>query len=126
MKEAHKKWITKNISNAFGTCKESTELMQNEFPKLRSARGFYYCPVWGKRTHWWLMDGCEVVDPTASQFPSNGLGEYKEIADEDLETMVPVGVCMDCGEDIYAKDISGFCSAQCAKSYMEYIKTGGL
>jgi hypothetical protein len=35
------------------------------------------CPIWGARDHFWCVDGEDnVVDPTASQFPSKGTGVY--------------------------------------------------
>lgn len=62
-----------------GKCREMSEALVAENPSLRLVRGYYYCPIWGRQEHWWTEkpDGT-VVDPTAKQFPSKGIGEYEE------------------------------------------------
>ncbi len=76
------------------TCRIVTKQMAKEFPELRRVRGHYYCWVWDKREHWWLTNGDEIIDPTASQFPSKGEGRYEEF-DDGPE---PTGMCLECGE----------------------------
>ncbi len=52
------------------------ELASNN-PSFTVVNGLYCCPVEGKRTHWWCVDGSGIVqDPTKSKFPSGGSGEY--------------------------------------------------
>jgi len=54
--------------------------------------GFYECPFWGSRTHWWLIDeNGEVFDPTCSQFPSRGMGEYIPLHEASVS-------CCKCGQ----------------------------
>lgn len=102
------------LANAYGKCASVTLAMASAFPELRRARGFYHCDRWGRRQHWWCVapDGT-VVDPTAEQFPSMGLGEYDEVKDGE-EDRIPVGKCMNCGEELYAHDESTYvCSDYC-------------
>ncbi|HNV67896.1 MAG TPA: hypothetical protein PKN60_12325, partial [Bacteroidales bacterium] len=59
-----------------GKCKEMSEAAVLEDPTLRLVRGHYWCPLWDRNEqHWWCVkpDGT-IVDPTARQFPSRGLG----------------------------------------------------
>ncbi len=93
-----------------GKCREICEEMLKVRPELTLVRGHYHCPIWGKRQHWWLKarDG-SIVDPTARQFPSSGLGEYKEWDDSLPE---PTGICHNCGDYVFNGD--SFCSDGCA------------
>lgn len=120
MKQEHKNWITHNVKgNTYGRCDELTTAMKQYFPNLRKVRGFYHCPVWGRRTHWWLEspDG-QIIDPSSQQFPSRGYGEYQEVADKDLSELVPVGRCMECMADVYENfEICGFCSIECHDAF---------
>jgi hypothetical protein len=101
-------WVDENVPAAYGKCAAVTLNMQQMFPELERVRGHYCCWVWGRREHWWLVapDGA-IIDPTASQFPSKGNGEYipwQEGAEE------PTGICMNCGDYVYS-DL--FCSKRC-------------
>lgn len=95
-----------------GKCREYSEAATKEDPTLRLARGRYYCPMWRQwEPHWWCVrqDG-SVFDPTAVQFPSRGLGEYREF-DGWME-------CSECGKHIREEDADthgnyAFCSYQC-------------
>lgn len=121
MNEQYQAWIDANVPNkeaAYGKCAEVTLAMQSAFPELRRVRGFYHCPIWGRRTHWWLQDGDEIVDPTSKQHPSNGIGQYQEVKDE---TEIPTGVCADCGEPVYNGDY--FCSNECELKTVAYLNT---
>ncbi len=62
-----------------GKCQQMSEAAAAADPTLRVVRGHYLCPIWGEQEHWWCVkpDGT-VVDPTSAQFPSRGLGEYRE------------------------------------------------
>jgi hypothetical protein len=119
-------WIRANVENPQGQCAEITAAMAQAFHELRRVRGHYYCLTWGERAHWWLVapDGT-VVDPTAAQFPSRGLGHYEEWQEGAEE---PVGRCANCGGEIYAS--SGYtdtvCSDLCARSYESYLMGGYL
>lgn len=70
-----------NYERYRGKCKELAEALVKENPTLVLVRGFYICPIWGrKEQHWWAKDrfAGAIHDPTAAQFPSNGMGEYLE------------------------------------------------
>lgn len=62
-----------------GKCKEFAEQAVKNEPTLRLVKGWYDCPIWGEQQHWWAVrpDGT-IFDPTKDQFPSKGLGFYKE------------------------------------------------
>jgi hypothetical protein len=130
MKPEYLVWIQANVTdvlpnNGYGKCDSVTKAMIAAFPELRRACGFYYCPSWGKRTHWWCVSlNGSIVDPTALQFPSRGLGEYDElIQGEDFDKRVPVGKCPNCGDVIYgiANRGKGVCSDKCAEEYAAYL-----
>lgn len=105
-------WILKFVTKAYGRCEQYSKEMQKEFPELILCKGFYYCPYWGRRQHWWLKtETGEIVDPTYMQFPSVGLGKYEEISDDELEDKVPSGVCLECGDPVYRGKT--FCSKTC-------------
>lgn len=94
-----------------GKCKEMSEAAVAADPTLTLVRGHYICPIWGEQAHWWCVrpDGT-VLDPTALQFPSKGIGEYIPF-DGFLE-------CAECGKRIKESDadIEGnyaFCSYAC-------------
>ena len=118
-------WVENNVKEAYGRCKEYVEKMHTTFPELSVRRGFYHCPFWGERQHWWLEDeDGQVVDPTAVQFPSKGAGEYESLNDDELEDKVPTGVCMDCGAPVYHGVM--FCSERCEMATLNYLNTGRL
>jgi len=94
--DIYQEWIKENVPK--GTCCEITKAMQVVFPELRRVRGHYHCWIWGKREHWWLMNGDEVIDPTKDQFPSRGEGTYVELPKGMPE---PTGMCPNCGEYCY-------------------------
>lgn len=94
-----------------GRCKEMSEDLVSRDPSLRLVRGWYHCPMWGKQAHWWTerQDG-SIVDPTARQFPSKGIGEYEEY-DGNIE-------CEQCGkvvpeEKAHIDGHHAFCSSTC-------------
>ena len=67
-----------NIFDLRGKCKELSEDAIKKDPSLTLVRGYYYCPLWNrKEQHWWTIrkDG-SIYDPTAAQFPSQGMGTY--------------------------------------------------
>jgi hypothetical protein len=117
--EAFGRWISENVPEAYGKCAEVTIAMQATFPELRRVRGHYYCPVWGEREHWWLIDAeGEIVDPTAKQFPSGGLGEYVEWDESQPE---PTGMCPNCGGHCYGGE--SVCSEKCGIEYVAYCSS---
>jgi len=59
-----------------GKCREAASALAASDPSLTLTRGHYICPIWGKQPHWWCQRGNEIIDPTAKQFPSKGIGEY--------------------------------------------------
>jgi len=63
-----------------GKCKDLSEEAVRKDPELRLVRGHYFCPIWKREEqHWWCVrkDGT-IHDPAKYQFPSRGLGVYKE------------------------------------------------
>lgn len=125
MKPEYLEWIEHNVGdNAYGQCDRHTKEMASTFPELRRVCGFYYCTHWGRREHWWLVDPVgNVIDPTASQFPSGGLGVYRELSDEEITAEVPIGTCANCGGDIYrhSECTSTVCSKRCYQEYAAWI-----
>ena len=110
-------WIAANVQgNGYGKCQEHTEAMAKVFPELTRVRGHYICPTWGRRAHWWLVasDG-QIVDPTATQFPSCGLGDYEPWNDTAPE---PTGKCMECGGYCYGGRVA--CSRECDSALAKF------
>lgn len=121
MKPAYIDWI-KTVVEPTGRCAEVTLEMQAAFPELTRVRGHYYCPFWGEREHWWLVDEeGQVVDPTAAQFPSRGVGHYEPWDESRPE---PTGMCPECGE--YCYEGRTFCCDVHERRYMAYLQTGIL
>lgn len=61
-----------------GKCREMSEELVAADPSLKLVRGFYFCPIWNSaEQHWWCenQEG-KIIDPTAKQFPSKGMGTY--------------------------------------------------
>jgi len=95
-----------------GKCKEMSEAAVLADPTLRLVRGHYYCPLWGRdEQHWWCVksDGT-IVDPTARQFPSRGLGTYTEFNG--------IVTCDQCGKEVPEAEARfdsnyAFCSSAC-------------
>ena len=107
------------MSDLTGRCAEITATMAAERPDLRRVRGIYVCPIWGRREHWWLVDAeNSIVDPTASQFPSGGLGEYEEHIEGTPE---PSGLCLDCRSYVYGGRT--FCCEACAASTRAFMES---
>jgi hypothetical protein len=96
-----------------GKCKELSETLCSENPNLRLVRGHYFCPIWNTdEQHWWCEDinTGKIVDPSAKQFPSKGLGTYTP-----FNGMVE---CAECGKTLpedRAKFYGSyaFCSESC-------------
>jgi hypothetical protein len=102
-----------------GKCKEMAEALVREDPSLRLVRGYYHCPLWGKQAHWWAEkpDG-DIIDPTAEQFPSSGLGDY-----EEFDGMVE---CAECGRRIPESNAKlegryAFCDGACYGRFIGLI-----
>ena len=102
-----------------GKCKEMSEALVRTDPTLTLVRGYYHCPFWGEQAHWWVRtaDGT-IIDPTAKQFPSRGIGEYSEFTGM-LE-------CSECGNEMKEEDadIEGryaFCSYECHGRFVGVI-----
>ncbi len=77
-----------------GKCREMCEDECARDPSLTLVRGHYFCPVWNSdQPHWWCVrpDG-EIVDPTAAQFPSKGMGVYTPFDG--------VVTCSQCGKEM--------------------------
>lgn len=118
----YEKWIKENVDlkdNGYGKCQEVTTEMVKEFPELQQIRGFYYCPLWGERMHWWCINEefSLLIDPTAEQFPSRGSGVYDSV-DEDDPGSIPTGKCPNCGGFCYNGNYC--CSENCYEEYARY------
>lgn len=111
-------WIDAHVTETYGKCREVSKQMADAFPELTRVRGHYYCPIWGERTHWWLVtqDG-DIVDPTAEQFPSKGLGHYEPWDESQPE---PTGRCPNCGGYVFNGDTC--CSAACSLEYVAFCQ----
>jgi len=95
-----------------GKCKEMSEALAAKDPSLRVVRGHYDCPIWGRQAHWWCVDqNGKIVDPTAKQFPSAGIGEYVEFSG--------YFECEQCGKSVPENEVVPVgghptCSNECA------------
>lgn len=111
MKTEYTEWISNWLKSneAYGACAEATLEMQTAFPELIRVRGHFHDAIWGERQHWWLKTKEEeIVDPTASQFPTKGVfGEYEEWEEGREE---PIGKCMNCGDYVFASTGKGDCA----------------
>ena len=128
MKLEYQKWIDEyltRIEYPLGKCREACKEMVKAFPELKEIRGHVHCQ-WGKRAHLWLETDCgEIIDPTASQFPS--IYQYEVWKPGDR---VRVGKCMNCGEEIWRavdnldEDHSyyGPCSEECFRDLKNDLK----
>lgn len=95
-----------------GKCKQMSEELVAQDPTLTLVRGHYYCPIWNKdEPHWWCTkpDGT-IVDPSARQFPSKGMGIYTPF-DGIIE-------CCECSKTVKEEDAVYdsnyvFCSIRC-------------
>lgn len=100
-----------------GKCKEMSEAAVLADPTLTLVRGHYYCPIWNSdEPHWWCVkpDGT-IVDPTARQFPSKGLGIYTPF--DGLVT------CAECGKEVpedkaLFESSYAFCSGRCFGAFV--------
>jgi hypothetical protein len=95
-----------------GKCKEMSEALCATDSTLRLVRGYYHCPIWGPQPHWWVVNASgEILDPSAAQFPTKGLGaDY-----EEFDGMIS---CEYCGrsvleEDAYMVEHHAYCSNSC-------------
>ena len=103
-----------------GKCKEMAEAACKDDASLRLVRGYYFCPMWGQQPHWWCerTDG-SVVDPSAKQFPSKGIGDYIEF-DGNVD-------CANCGKTMredsvpYAEGRYAFCSYCCYGQFIGVV-----
>lgn len=88
-----------DLPKGSGCCYEESAALVADDPTLRLVRGWYHCPMWGQREHWWVTrsDG-SILDPTVDQFPTRGNGaEYVEYTG----TMP----CEYCGKDVPEADM---------------------
>lgn len=95
-----------------GKCKELSEELCANNPNLTLVRGYYFCPIWNsEEQHWWCKDKTgKIIDPSKDQFPSRGLGFYREF-DGTLE-------CSNCGKSMLESEAMfdsnyAFCSTAC-------------
>ena len=102
-----------------GKCAKIAAAIAKACPEFRVAKGYYHCPHWGKRGHFWLVaqDGT-IYDPTIWQFPTE-TGAYEEIH-ENSEVE-----CDQCGKRIplAGATIGGngnyvFCNGRCYGKYV--------
>lgn len=96
-----------------GKCRQMSEDAAKADPSLTVVRGHYWCPMWNRtEAHWWCVDkDGKIVDPTAQQFPSAGMGDYIPFDD--------IFCCEQCGKTIPEDDAIQMgnyivCSTGCA------------
>ena len=100
-----------------GRCKELAEAACAADQTLTLVRGHYFCPMWNtKEAHWWAVkpDGT-IVDPSAKQFPSSGMGIY-----EPFNGMVS---CAERGKEVPEEDVViesnyAFCGTPCLMRFV--------
>ena len=110
--EKYVEWIKTHAINPTGKCAEYTLAMQKDFPELTRVRGYYNCPLHGKRDHWWLVGpGGNIIDPTVNQFSTKGYAAEYILWDETSEE--PTGRCLQCGDLTYR--FKSFCSEDCIR-----------
>jgi hypothetical protein len=114
-------WIAAHLpADPRGQCAAVTEAMAAAFPELRRVRGFYECPIEGRRPHWWMATRAGlIIDPTACQFPSNGIGLYVEHVGPE-----PTGQCLNCGSLLFGAGLE-FCNAECAWETAQFLMRDG-
>lgn len=117
LESKYKKWVQSNVSkDCLNQCEGISLKMSQDFPELMRVRGFYYDIIWGIQEHWWCETSAgEIVDPTASQFPTRGKGGYRSVKSTAPE---PSGKCIDCGNYVY--DGKTFCNDSCQDSWAVY------
>lgn len=113
-------WIEEHVrDDGYGQCEKLTEAMVAAFPELRRIPGWYHDELWGARQHWWCVtEAGEIVDPTAGQFPTRGLGDYEEYDGRPL----PTNPCANCGGPVY--DGNTVCSPACHAEYAAFCMRG--
>jgi hypothetical protein len=119
-------WIAEHCQGVVaGFCHSASEAMKKAFPELILCRGYYMSDIDGSRAHWWLKTpGGEIVDPTVHQFMAGREGSYEEYKLEDHGPL-PIGKCMNCGDEVYASDnppASSMCSQECLDSFDRHLK----
>lgn len=73
----YQEWIGQFTINLKNTCTWVTARMAKAFPELRVVWGMYECSENRHHPHYWCVaPGGLIVDPTVSQFPSQGNGKY--------------------------------------------------
>jgi hypothetical protein len=98
----YKDWIEKYVPN---DCDDLCDIMTNQiriaFPELTFVAGNYIWYDEGEQhcePHCWAVTPQnEIVDPTATQFPSGG--EYEELKRNPL----PGGICEVCGKHVFGE-----------------------
>ena len=117
-------WIRAHVpSDPTGRCAEITGQMAATFPELTRVRGHYrWTQDEAPWPHWWCVapDGA-IIDPTATQWPDGGLGEYLPHDESQPE---PTGKCPNCGGYCYEERY--LCSPRCEREYLDYLRTGRL
>lgn len=88
--KVYQEYINNLTGNPYGNCEKETRKMKEQFPNLETVYGYYYCPIWGQRNHFFLYDpdlNNLIIDPTAKQFPSKGIGVYEVNYPIDIFTL---------------------------------------
>lgn len=126
MKPEHEQWIRAHVPSdpnaVWNECQGWAKRMQQAFPDLVMVRGHVLISTGHERPHWWLLDGEQVVDPTAHQFRSDYYGGCATIVqylpwDESQEE--PTGRCPNCGGLCYHGE--SVCSDRCGDEYVAYL-----
>jgi hypothetical protein len=113
-------WCAYKGGDVTRTCKEAVALLVALCPELTATRGqvvMLNAPDGDTNPwpHWWAVTASgEIVDPTASQFPSRL--EYRPF-DESLGS--PTGKCPNCGG--LCRGGRYLCSDTCEHEYLAYL-----
>ncbi|WP_414039440.1 hypothetical protein ACJU26_09625 [Acidithiobacillus sp. M4-SHS-6] len=106
-----------NYKQYRGKCRELAEEACANNPELKLVRGHYWCPIWNREEpHWWCTDGSgKIVDPSARQFPSAGLGIYTPFNE--------LVACAECGKSVQEHEATfesnyAFCSTRCLMRFV--------
>jgi len=95
---------------------ETTIEMAKAFPELTRVHGYYHCPEFGKRGHWWLTDpDGNIVDPAISSLPPDEIGEHVPWRKGDPE---PTPTCRHCGGVMYVHESYLYCDDKCEHAFM--------
>lgn len=116
--EAYRRELKARYGTSQYMCTTFSRHMSERFPELKRVAGFYYPQGDGHSVeHWWNVDSQgRVVDATADQFTSQK-GRYEQY--DPAKHVTLKGRCPNCGWDLYTRQGTYPCSADCDKAMAE-------